>query len=185
MYWVCRHTLPVAMQRLKIFWWSYSRNFLQKRGLNDGEVLRPQISRASKKLIKWVREVYLYALVWCMHFEWQCGQPKQPNACMSASYFLQLVFPIHLYNFTSHHRKKSILFKGGCINWLGKCSFYSLTKAMWTPVLCIRNRPSFQKYGGRKWGVEEREKKRLYSNWRPYWIDGHQAWSFSAGKSFA
>lgn len=174
MYWVCRHTLPVAMQRLKIFWWSYSRNFLQKRGLNDGEVLRPQISRASKKLIKWVREIYLYALVWCMHFEWQCGQPKQPNACMSASYFLQLVFPIHLYNFTSHHRKKSILFKGGCINWLGKCSFYSLTKAMWTPVLCIRNRPSFQKYGGRKWGVEERKKMPVFKleallNW---WAPG-------------
>lgn len=39
--------------------------------------------------------------------------------------FLQLVFPIHLYNFTPHHWKKSILFKGGCINWLGKSSFYS------------------------------------------------------------
>lgn len=57
--------------------------------------------------------------------------------------------------------KKSIVFKGGCINWLGKSSFYSPTTAMWTPVQCIRNRHSFQKYGGWKWrGCWRREKKK-------------------------
>lgn len=81
---------------------------------------------------------------------------------MRTSYFLQLVFPIHLYNFTSHQRK-DVVFKGGCINWLGKSPLspsITPTTAMWRPQLWIRNRPSFQKYGERKWGVEKRWKKK-------------------------
>lgn len=117
--------------------------------------------------------------MWCMHLEWQCRHSIQPLAVWI---FLQLVFPIHLYNFTSHHRKKSVLFKGCCINWLGKSSFYSPTTAMWTPVLCIRNRPSFQKYGWRKWGVEE-EKKACIQTGGPTELMGTRHGAFLQGNN--
>lgn len=87
-------------------------------------------------------EVYLYVSM--CHMEWQ-------GRC-----FLQTIAPSVLLSFFSWNSlcicmisfltiERSRLFKGGgCINWLGKSAFYSLSTAMWTPAQCIRNRPSFR-----------------------------------------
>lgn len=86
-----------------------------------------------------------------MHLEWQCCHSKQPMAVRAQLSFYSWYSP-YICIISLLTIEKSALFKGGCINWLGKSLFYSPTIAMWTPVLCIRNRPSFQKCGGRKWG---------------------------------
>lgn len=167
---------PVAMQRMRYFWWPYSRNFLQKRGLNVCEIIRPHTSRASKKLIKCVGEVYLYALAWCTHLEWQCRHSKQPMAVWEQLTFYSWYSP-YICIISLLTKGKGVLFKGGCINWLGKSSLsipppQQYEDQCYASEIDLLFRSTREEAGGR--GEEKKKRKHVFKleaslNW---WAPG-------------